>query len=379
MGTRLIHAGNEPDEVWGGVSPAINMSTTYAQPAPGEPVVFDYARCGNPTRMHFERNLASMENAKFAFACSSGMAAHVTIMNTLKKGDHILCVDDVYGGTQRYLRKILNPNAEVELTLIDMSDIKAFKKAIQKNTKVCWLETPTNPTLKVFDIKKIADALKGTGVLLIVDNTFSTPVNTNPLDLGADIVTHSVTKYIGGHSDVIAGAICFNDKKLYDPLFFVLKTMGTGLSAFDSWVALRGSKTLEVRVQRANTNAHAIAKLLESHKRVEKVLYPGLKSHPQHAIHMKQSRGPGAMISFYVKGGIKQASNFLKGLRVFTLAESLGGVESLAECPVVMTHGSVPPEHRKVLGIEDNFIRLSVGIETEADLLADIKQALDKM
>lgn len=252
MGTRLIHAGNEPDEVWGGVSPAINMSTTYAQPAPGEPVVFDYARCGNPTRMHFERNLASMENAKYAFACSSGMAAHVTIMNTLKKGDHILCVDDVYGGTQRYLRRILNPNAEVELTLIDMSDIKAFKKAIQKNTKVCWLETPTNPTLKVFDIRKIAEALKGTGVLLIVDNTFSTPVNTNPLDLGADIVTHSVTKYIGGHSDVIAGAICFNDKKLYEPLFFVLKTMGTGLSAFDSWVALRGSKTLEVRVQRAN-------------------------------------------------------------------------------------------------------------------------------
>lgn len=355
------------------------MSTTYAQPAPGEPVVFDYARCGNPTRMHLERNLASMENAKYAFACSSGMAAHVTIMNTLKRGDHILCVDDVYGGTQRYLRRILAPNAEVEVSLHDMSSMAGLKKAIKKNTKVCWLETPTNPTLKCFDIRKIADTLKGTGIILVVDNTFSTPINTNPLDLGADIVTHSITKYIGGHSDVIAGGMAFNNQKLYEPLFFVLKTMGTGLSAFDSWIALRGSKTLEVRVQRANSNATAIAHLLENHKRVEKVLYPGLKSHPQHAIHKKQSRGPGAMISFYVKGGIKQASNFLKGLKVFTLAESLGGVESLAECPVVMTHGSVPAEHRKLLGIEDNFIRLSVGIETEADLLADIKQALDKM
>lgn len=355
------------------------MSTTYAQPAPGEPVVFDYARCGNPTRMNFERNLAAMEKAKYAFACSSGMAAHVTIMNMLKSGDHILCVDDVYGGTQRYLRKILTPNAGVELTLADFSDIKAFKKCIRKETKICWLETPTNPTLKVFDIRKIADALKGTGVILVVDNTFSTPINTNPLELGADIVSHSVTKYIGGHSDVIAGALCFNSKDLYDKLFFIFKTMGTGLSAFDSWVALRGSKTLEVRVQRANSNAMALATMMEKHKKVQRVIYPGLKSHPQHAIHAKQSRGPGGMISLYVKGGMKQARAFLMNLKVFTLAESLGGVESLAECPVVMTHGSVPPEQRKILGIEDNFIRLSVGIETEADLIADVKQALDKM
>ena len=355
------------------------MSTTYAQPAPGEPVVFDYARCGNPTRLCFERNLAAMEKGKYAFACSSGMSAHVTIMNMLSSGDHILCVDDVYGGTQRYLNKILSPNAGIEVSLSDFSDIAEFKKQIRKNTKVCWLETPTNPTLKCFDIRAIANALKGTGVILVVDNTFSTPINTNPLELGADIASHSVTKYIGGHSDVIAGALIMNSRDLYDKLFFILKTMGTGLSAFDSWIALRGSKTLEVRVQRANSNAMTIAQMLEKHKNVEKVQYPGLKSHPQYAVHQRQSKGPGGMISFWLKGGIKQSRKFLMNLKIFTLAESLGGVESLAECPVVMTHGSVPPAHRKLLGIDDNFIRLSVGIESEADLVNDVNEALNKL
>lgn len=221
------------------------------QPTPGEGVVFDYSRCGNPTRLMLERTLASIEHGNYAFACSSGMAAHCTVMGLLKRGDHILCVDDVYGGTQRYLLKILRPNSDIDITMIDFNNISEFKKAIRPETKVCWLETPTNPTLKCFDIAKIAEALKGTGVLLVVDNTFSTPVNTNPLDLGADIVAHSLTKYLGGHSDVIAGGLIFNSKKLYDDLFFVLKSMGTGLSAFDSWIALRGIKTLEVRVERA--------------------------------------------------------------------------------------------------------------------------------
>jgi cystathionine beta-lyase/cystathionine gamma-synthase len=252
-----------------------------------------------------ERTLASIEHGNFAFACSSGMAAHCTVMGLLKRGDHILCVDDVYGGTQRYLLKILKPNSEIDVTMIDFNNIAEFKKAIRPETKVCWLETPTNPTLKCFDIAKIAEALKGTGVLLVVDNTFSTPVNTNPLDLGADIVAHSLTKYLGGHSDVIAGGLILKSKKLYDDLFFVMKSMGTGLAAFDSWIALRGIKTLEVRVERAQQNAIAIAKLLEGHKKVEKVIYPGLKSHPNYAIHKKQSKGPGAMISFYIKGGIK--------------------------------------------------------------------------
>ncbi len=373
IATRLIHAGNEPDQVFGAVCPPISLATTYAQPAPGDPVVFDYARCGNPTRNCLERTLASMEHANFAFAMSSGMAAHVTVMNLLKKGDHILCVDDVYGGTQRYLRRILSPNADIDLTFIDFGDIKEFKKAIRPETKICWLETPTNPTLKIFDIKKIAEALKGTGVLLVVDNTFSTAINTNPLLLGADIVSHSCTKYIGGHSDVISGALMFNSKELYDKLFFIMKTLGTGLSAFDSWLVLRGSKTLEVRVERAQATAAKIAVLLENHKKVEKCVYPGLKSHPQYAVSKKQCKGPGAMISFYVKGGIKESVAFLTNLKYFTLAESLGGVESLAEHPATMTHGSVPPETRKLLGIEDNFIRLSVGIESEADLMHDIE------
>lgn len=265
------------------------MATTYAQDAPGEPHCFDYARCGNPTRLNFERCLASIEHANYAFACSSGMAAHVTIMNLLQRGDHVLCIDDVYGGTQRYLRRILSPNAGVELTIDDFRDIKKFKSMIRPRTKVCWMETPTNPTLKCYDIRKIADALKGTGVILVVDNTFATPINQNPLLLGADIVSHSVTKYIGGHSDVIAGALCFNSKELYDKMFFILKTMGTGLSAFDSWVAIRGIKTLQVRAERASKNAMAIAKLMEGHKKVSKVIYPGLKSHPHYKEHMVNS------------------------------------------------------------------------------------------
>lgn len=378
LGTRLVHAGSEPGKEFGGVSTTLDFSTTFAQPAPGTPVVFDYARCGNPTRLALERSLASMECAKYAFACGSGMAAHITITNLCQRGDHILCVDDVYGGTQRYLRTILGPNAEIEVSFEDFSDIKHFKKCLKPNTKVVWLESPTNPTLKCFDIAKIADALKGTGILLCVDNTFSTPVNTNPLLLGADVVTHSLTKYIGGHSDIIAGCICLNDRELYDKLFFILKSMGTGLCAFDSWLVLRSAKTLEVRVNQANKNALAVAKTLEASPKVQRVIYPGLKSHPQYSMMKKQSRGSGGMVSFYIKGGVKQAEKFLTSLKYFTLAESLGGVESLAENPALMTHGSVPAAHRKLLGIEDNFIRLSVGIESEQDLVDDIKQALAK-
>jgi len=272
----------------------------------------------------------------------------------------------------------LGPNAGIDLTFSDFSDIAAFKKMIRPSTKICWLETPTNPTLKCFDIRAIANALKGTGVILVVDNTFQTPINQNPLDLGADIVSHSMTKYIGGHSDVIAGCLCFNSKELYDKMFFILKTMGTGLSAFDSWVALRGLKTLNVRVKAANSNALACAKFLEGHKKVDRVVYPGLKSHPQYKAHWNNSRGGGGMITFYIKGGQKAAAKFLEACHVFTLAESLGGVESLCEHPLTMTHGSVPAEHRKALGIDGSLIRLSVGIEDEKDLLEDLRQALAK-
>jgi len=324
-----------------------------------------------------------MENTKYAFAMASGMSATQTIFSLLKDGDHILCVDDVYGGTQRYLRKCLLPTTNITLDMIDMNSMADVRAAINENTKVVWLETPTNPTLKVFDIEKIGKICHERGILFVVDNTFQSPVLTNPIDLGADVVMHSISKYINGHSDVIMGCLCLNDKALYDRLFFNMKTLGTGASAFDCWLALRGSKTLELRVTRASENALACARFLEKHPKVAKVIYPGLESHPQHKIAKKQSRGPGngggGMISMYVKGDINKAERFLKGLKVFTLAESLGGVESLIENPALMTHGSVPAEKRKELGIDDNFIRISVGCEHVDDLINDLKQSLAQM
>lgn len=337
---------------------------------------FDYARCGNPTRLALERNLASLENAKYAFALNSGCSALLSIMNLLASGDHVLCVDDVYGGTQRYMRRILNERQGVKVDFVDFGDLNTVRKNMKPNTKIVWAETPTNPTLKICDIAGIAKICKEKKALLVVDNTFFTPYLQNPLDLGADMVVHSITKYIGGHSDVVMGAIMLNDKALYDKLFFTSKSIGSGASPFDCYLALRGSKTLAVRVERAMSNAQKIAALLEKHPKVDRVIYPGLKSHPQYELCKKQARGPGAMISFYIKGDINMAERFLRAVKLFTLAESLGGVESLIENPALMTHFSVPPEQRKILGIEDNFIRISVGIEDCNDLIEDIKQAL---
>ena len=378
FGTKAIHCGNEPDSKFGGVAPAIDLSTTFAQPYPGKPVCFDYARCGNPTRLALERNLASLENAKYSFALNSGCSALLSIMNLLSSGDHVLCVDDVYGGTQRYMRRILGERQGISVDFVDFSDLSVVRKSVKPNTKVVWAETPTNPTLKICDIAGIAKICKEKKALLVVDNTFLTPYLQNPLDLGADMVVHSITKYIGGHSDVVMGAIMLNDKALYDRLFFTIKSIGSGASPFDCYLALRGSKTLHVRVERAMQNAQKIADYLEKHSKVARVIYPGLKSHPQFELNKKQSRGPGAMISFYIKGDINTAERFLRAVKIFTLAESLGGVESLIENPALMTHFSVPPEQRKILGIEDNFIRISVGIEEVKDLLEDIKQALEQ-
>jgi cystathionine gamma-lyase len=341
-------------------------------------VCFDYARCGNPTRLALERNLASLENAKYAFALNSGCSALLSIMNLLSSGDHVLCVDDVYGGTQRYMRRILGERQGVSVDFVDFGDLSVVRKSMKPNTKVVWAETPTNPTLKICDIVGIAKICKEKKAFMVVDNTFFTPYLQNPLDLGADMVVHSITKYIGGHSDVVMGAIMLNDKALYDRLFFTIKSIGSGASPFDCYLALRGSKTLHVRVERAMENAKKIADYLEKHSKVARVIYPGLKSHLQYELCKKQSRGPGAMISFYIKGDIKTAERFLRAVKIFTLAESLGGVESLIENPALMTHFSVPPEQRKLLGIEDNFIRISVGIEECKDLLEDIKQALEK-
>ena len=278
--TRAIHCGNEPDSKFGGVSPAIDLSTTFAQPYPGKPVCFDYARCGNPTRLALERNLASLENANYAFALNSGCSALLSIMNLLSSGDHVLCIDDVYGGTQRYMRKIMAERHGVLVDFVDFSDLAVVRKAMKASTKMVWAETPTNPTLKICDIAGVAKICKEKGALLVVDNTFFTPYLQNPLNLGADMVVHSITKYIGGHSDVVMGAIMLNDKALYDKLFFTIKSVGSGASPFDCYLALRGSKTLHVRVERAMENAKQIAALLEKHPKVDRVIYPGLKSHP---------------------------------------------------------------------------------------------------
>jgi len=321
LSTRAIHAGNQADPVHGGVVPSIDLSTTYAQPQPGVPSsCFDYTRCGNPTVLAFQRNLAALEGAKYAFATSSGMAATISVLSLLKGGDHILCIDDVYGGTQRYLRKILIPNAGIHLDMIDCCDLKKVEKAIQKNTKIMWIESPTNPTLKCSDIQAIAKICKKHNVFLAIDNTFMSPVLQQPLKLGADIVMHSVTKYIGGHSDVIAGALMFNSLELFDKLYFNIKSMGTMIAPFDAFIALKGSKTLALRAERAASNALAIAKHLEKHPKITKVLYPGLPSHPHHKIAKKNAADPktqsggSGMISFYVKGGAKQCANFLAAL-----------------------------------------------------------------
>ena len=378
--TKALHVGQEPDALYGGVNVAINLSTTFAQKFPGEPIgPFDYQRCGNPTRDALEKAMAGLEYAKFGMAFSSGCAAMTCIMLTLNQGDHIVVCDDVYGGTQRYIRRIAEERGMITATFVDMTNIDNIKNAITEKTKLVWIETPTNPTLKVCDIEAIAKLCKEKGIITVGDNTFASPYLQSPHQLGTDISLNSVSKYIGGHSDVIMGFLTLSDAKLYDKLMFASKTFGGCPSPFDCYMALRGLKTLKLRMEAHCKNAMAIAKFLEKHDKVEKTVYPGLQSHPQHEIAKKQMRGFSGMITFYIKGGIDQSKTFLSSLKVVTLAESLGGVESLIECPAVMTHGSVPSEKRKELGISDNLIRFSVGVEDLEDLLNDIDQALGKI
>jgi len=309
--TRAIHAGNEPDPVTGGVVPGLELSTTFAQPSPGVPATcFDYSRAGNPTRLALERNLAAMEGARFAVALSSGMAAITTVLHLLRTGDHVLCVDDVYGGTQRYLRRVLQPHSGIDVSLVDMSTPDQLRAALRPATKLVWLETPTNPTLKCFDIREVATVCRAAGALLVVDNTFMSPYLQNPLALGADLVVHSLTKYVGGHSDTLGGGVCLNDPALYERLAFLVKSMGTGLAPFDAWLALRGAKTLALRAERAAASALALARHLAAHRAVAAVLYPGLPQHPTHAAARRNGRpggaapggGGGGVLAFRVKG-----------------------------------------------------------------------------
>lgn len=372
--TRAIHAGQEPDPTTGAVMTPVYLTTTYAQSSPGVHKGYEYSRTANPTRKAFEDCLASLENVNHGFALASGCSATNIVLHLLSAGEHVLAGDDMYGGTFRLFDKVMTKHG-LSFSYVDFTKLENLEKALKPTTKMIWLETPTNPTLKIFDIKKIAEFAKAKGLLLAVDNTFMSPYFQNPADLGADLVVHSTTKYIGGHSDVLGGAILTDSAELAEKLQFLVNSIGAVASPFDSYLALRSLKTLAVRMKQHEINAMNVAKYLSNHPQVEKVVYPGLKSHPQFDLAQKQMKGFGGMITFYIKGGMTAARSFLENVKVFTLAESLGGVESLVEHPGIMTHASVPENRRKELGIDDSLIRLSVGIEDSEDLITDLDQA----
>lgn len=373
--TLAVHAGQPPDPISGAVMQPIVLASTFAQSGPGEHKGFEYSRSGNPTRNALEACVAALEGGTQGFAFASGLGASTTILHTLSPGDHVLSGDDVYGGTFRLLDKVMKPKG-LASSFVDMQDLRAVDAAMRDTTKLVWIETPTNPMLKVFDIAGIAEIARRRGARLVVDNTFATPVLQSPLALGATAVLHSTTKYMNGHSDVVGGAVATSDAAFAEQLRFLQNAIGAVPSPFDCYMVLRGLKTLGVRVRHATSSAASIAEKLEAHPGVEKVHYPGLASHAGHALAARQMRGFGAMISFVVKGGLPASRRFLERLEIFACAESLGGVESLAEHPAIMTHASVPEAQRRALGIDDGLVRLSVGIEAEADLWSDVAQAL---
>ncbi len=376
--TRAIHVGGEPDPTTGAIMPPIFQTSTYVQSSPGEHKGYEYSRTHNPTRDRLQECLASLEEAKHCLVTASGLAATSLIMHALPHGSKILCGDDVYGGTYRMFSKVFHETHEFEF--VDTTDLKKLGERIQKvKPALIWLETPTNPMLKISDIAAVAKLAKKVKALVVVDNTFMSPYFQRPLTLGADIVIHSMTKYINGHSDVVGGALMLNDDAFFEKLKFLQNAVGPCLAPFDSWLVLRGIKTLAVRMEATQKNAIEIAKYLEKHPKVQSVIYPGLKSHAQHAIAKKQASGFGGMITFFLKGGMKESRRFLENVRLFALAESLGGVESLIEHPAIMTHASIPAAIRQQLGIHDNLIRLSVGIEGIEDLKADLEAAFKKV
>lgn len=373
--TLAIHGGQHPEPVTGAVMPPVFQTSTYAQKAPGEHTGFEYSRTQNPTRYALERAIASLEGGRFGFAFASGCAATTTVMQLFDAGSHIVSVDDVYGGTFRLFDKVMKRRGQ-RFTFVDPTDPAAIEAAIEPATKLVWVETPTNPMMKLVDIAAVAAICKRRGVLLAVDNTFASPMLQRPLELGADLVMHSTTKYVGGHSDVVGGALVVRDADLAAQIGFVQNSCGAVPGPWDCFLTLRGLKTLALRMERHASNALAVAQFLEGHKAIDRVIYPGLASHPQHALARTQMKTGGGMISAYLKGDLETARRFLTKVRLFTLAESLGGVESLIEHPAIMTHASVPADKRAALGIHDAFVRLSVGIEHVDDLIADLGQAL---
>ncbi|HAT7072127.1 TPA: aminotransferase class I/II-fold pyridoxal phosphate-dependent enzyme [Legionella pneumophila] len=375
--TRAIHAGQEPCQSTGAVMTPIYATSTYKQIAPGEHLGYEYSRTQNPTRKAFEDCIASLESGQKGFAFASGMAAINTVIDLLDSGDHVLAMDDLYGGTFRLFDKVKTRTSNLSFSFIDMSVAENIEAAITPKTKLLWLETPSNPMLKLANLRKIAAIAKKYNLITVADNTFATPWIQRPLELGFDIVLHSATKYLNGHSDVVSGVVVVGDNPvLSDKIAFLQNSCGAVAGPFDSFLVLRSLKTLSLRMQRHCENANHLANWLSSHPKIEKVIYPGLKSHPQYSLAKEQMNDFGGMISLVLKGSLEDAKRFLARCELFTLAESLGGVESLIEHPAIMTHASIPVEQRKALGIEDGFIRLSVGIEHIDDLRADLEHAL---
>ncbi|MBM1171253.1 cystathionine gamma-synthase [Microvirga arabica] len=375
--TRCIHAGQSPDPTTGAVMMPIYATSTFAQESPGVHKGFEYARSQNPTRMAFERCIADLEGGSAAFAFSSGLAASATVLDMLEHGSHIVASDDLYGGTRRLFERVRRKSAGLDITYVDLGDADAVKAALRPNTKLVWVETPTNPLLKLADLEATAAATRGHGTWLVADNTFASPWVQRPLEFGFDIVVHSTTKYLNGHSDMVGGVVIVGqNQEIREKIAFLQNAVGSVSGPFDSFLALRGLKTLSLRMERHCTSALKIAQFLEAHPGVDGVIYPGLASHPQHELAKRQMRGFGGIITARIKGGLDGATRFLERCQLFTLAESLGGVESLIEHPAIMTHASVPPEVRAELGIDDGLVRLSVGIEDADDLIEDLRSAL---
>ncbi len=379
FGTKAIHAGVEPDPSTGAIMTPIYQTSTYVQAAPGDHKGYEYARTKNPTRTALENSLAALENGKYGICFASGMAAMDAVMRLFEPGDEILSTNDLYGGSYRLITQIYEPFG-LKGKFVDMQNAATIERHITKKTKLIWLETPTNPMLNIVDIKKICQIAKRKKILVCVDNTFASPYLQNPLDLGAHMVLHSATKYLGGHSDVILGAVVVKTKKLADRLHFIQNAAGAVPGPQDCFLTLRGIKTLHVRVEQACRNAKRIAKYLTKHPKVGKVYYPGFKDHPNHNIATEQMRNYGAMVSFdFENDNIKTANKVLKSTKLFALAESLGGVESLIGHPATMTHGSIPKKERMKVGLTDSLIRLSIGIENVDDLIEDLEQAFENI
>jgi len=375
--TRAIHAGQAPDPTTGAVMSPIHVSSTYAQSSPGVHKGYEYSRTQNPTRMAYERCIADLEGGVQGFAFASGLAATATVLDLLDSGAHVIAMEDLYGGTRRLFSQVRQRSAGLDIEFIDLTDLKKLAKTLRAETRLIWIETPTNPTLRIVDLKAVAAAARARGALTAVDNTFATPWIQRPLELGCDIVVHSATKFLNGHSDMIGGVVVVKDPALAERMAFLQNAVGAVGSPFDSFLALRGLKTLPLRMRQCSENAMTIARWLEKHKKVERVLYPGLPSHPQHELARAQMQnGFSGIISFFIKGGLEAARRALERCEIFAIAESLGGVESLVDHPGIMTHASVPADKRAALGIDDSLIRLSVGIEDVEDLLADLEQAL---